>query len=112
MPSSLKSALKEDIRFLGADNVGFRMKGNSEVCVVMSSVKLPCDYNTRGTLSRFLTVNDKGLFTKDGKRDKDVVDYYSGGGDQNKILLAAIKRNIKLFKDGDISAEVVKKSWK
>ena len=121
-PKTLQAALVAEKGFLGADNVGYRMKGSRQVCTALRRVKLSCDYNTRITLSMFLTVNGKGLFpasggtnpyyTKYGPSDSYPDDGFVGQSIQNNMLATAVRRNVKLFHNGDLTAEAVRNSWK
>lgn len=108
-PATLKEAIAEEARRLGADNVGYRMQGDKNICAVMRQVGLACDYNTRVDLSMFLTVNGKGLFP--WPEYPSYPDRYSGSVEQNIALRRAIERNKHLFKNGDLTVEAVKK-WK
>lgn len=130
-PSTLKAAMAAEKEFLGADNVGYRMRGDDNVCRAMKEIKLSCTYNDRVVLSLFLAVNGKGLFPASGgtnpyytatSREKAISfgvthpdepdDSFIGRPIQNKMLAEAIRRNIKLFENGDLAAENVKKLWK
>jgi hypothetical protein len=121
-PETLKAALAADKDFLGAGTVGFRMMGDPRVCSALRSVKLPCDYNSRGVLSMFLTVNGKGLFPASSRTnpycpelntdDTFPDDCYIGRQTQNAMLAAAILKNRKLFRDGDLTAETVRTQWR
>lgn len=121
-PATLKAALAESKNFLGADNPGYGMKGDRKMCAVLRTVGLPCDYNTRGTLSLFLTVNGRAIFPVAGgtnpywtvRRDNDPFpdDAFVGEAKQNAMLADAIKRNRHLFKGGDLTAEAVQNHWR
>ena len=126
-PTTLSEALAVEKVFLGNDNSGYRMPANAETCSLFKKVGLPCDYNTRCTVSMFLTVNGKGLFPAKGKTnpyvfdDKGEVwpsshnepdDVYIGTATQGKILIDAVRRNAALFKNGDLTAEDVRTKWR
>ena len=120
----------------GRNEVSSYWKGHfadPKTCAVLKSAKLTCDYNTRMTLSTFLTVNGKGLFPASGGTNP----YYSaadraqeleihadhgwpmpideafiGHPPQNQMLAAAVRRNLRLFQDGDLTAEEVRTRWR
>jgi|CXWL01.1.fsa_nt_gi hypothetical protein len=121
-PLTLKAALADERRFLGEKNVGYSMGGDKEVCAVLKKVEVPCDYNSRGTLSMFLTVNGKGLFPASGGTNPYFNkhepfeeglpdDYFIGQPVQNRMLREAVVRNADLFKNG-LTAQEVKLSWR
>lgn len=111
LPATLKAALVASKEFHG-DRVLVSMKSMpATYCEPFASVKLACDYDTRITLSRFLSVNGKGLFPSQHKEER-VNDAFIGLPAQNEMLRAAVVRNLKLFKNGDLTAEDVRKNWK
>lgn len=120
--TSMREALSQSMSFHGPDHVGWTKNGDGEVCKALKGVKLGCDYNTRYTLSMFLTVNGKGLFPAAGntnpyftKFEPEYMDHddgFIGRLVQNKMLADAIRRNTNLFKGGDLSADDVKKRWR
>ena len=103
---------------------GLNHVADAETCAALDSVGLACDYNTRITLSQFLTVNGKGLFPPsrrtnpycDYASDTDErgqpIDCFIGHGRQNGILRAAVLRNQSLFHDGDLTAADVRARWR
>lgn len=122
MPQDLRSALADDLRFLGEDNVGYRMHAGGELCEALTLVEVSCDYNSRMTLSIFLAVNGKGMFPASGGTNPYVdasraeeegrpSDVYIGRPIQNRMLQEAILRNQHLFRDGNLTAEDVQTSW-
>ena len=121
-PATLRAAFAEDMRFLGADNPGYRMVAGGALCEALRKVKLPCDYNARSSLSMFLAVNGKGLFPAAGGTnpyhnppkagDPRPDDGYIGRSVQNKMMLEALRRNAHLFKNGDLTASAVKTRWR
>ena len=102
-PTTLKRALEEEKKFLGEKNIGYRMKLPSSLCSLYEEVGLACDYNTRRTLSMFLTIYGNGLFPTLGKTNP-----YIGTAKQNEMLLFSVRRNARLFKNGDLAAEDIK----
>lgn len=122
MPLSIKAALAADKEFLGANNPGYSMKANARLCAPLRTVAYPCDYNSRATLSMFLTVHGKGLFpAAAGTSPRYAVydpgsgfpdDSYDGTKEQNEMLRRAVLRNAVLFKNGDLSAQDVKQHWR
>ncbi|MEI6479387.1 MAG: hypothetical protein WCO21_00965 [bacterium] len=122
-PVTFSAALSADREFLGVNHRGWRMRAsNAMLCGAMESVGLPCDFNTRFSLSLFLTVNGKGLFPASGRTNPYFSEYrssdplpndgYIGLPRQNEILAAAIRRNAHLFKNGDLSAKAVRSDWR
>lgn len=119
-PSTLQQALVAERDMVGEKNIGWTMPGSGDVCTALKSVGLPCNYNTRMTLSLFLTLNGKGLFSAAGgtnpyhkEADKGSIDDgFVGQPKQNAMLAAAIRKNAKLFSKGDLTAEAVRNSWK
>ncbi len=113
-PATLKAALAADRAFLGAGNPGYRMHGDPKLCAALASVKLACDYNTRTTLTMFLTVNGKDMFPAEGgtnpyytqhdPKDAYPDDAYIGQPVQNTLLRKAVLRNAGLFKNGNLTA--------
>jgi hypothetical protein len=130
-PATLRQAIQADREFLGASNPYWKevvSPGLKEICAAMHTVRLTCDYNTRVTLSLFLSVNKKGLFPAAGGTNpyytehereihKTVLkvewpdDGFIGHPPQNQMLAAAVRKNTHLFKDGDLTADAVKR-WK
>ena len=119
-PINLKAALAEEKRFLGEKNVGYNMKLAPQLCASFEAVGLSCDYNTRGTLSMFLTVYGKSLFpasggtnpyvrVRDSWPDARPDDVFIGTAQQNKMLSTAVTRNAGLFRNGNLTAEDVKR---
>lgn len=122
-PTTLKAALASTRRFLGYGNVGWKMQGDANVCAALKEVGVACDYNTRGDLTMFLAVNGKALFPWQGKTNPWVTDdtliklgfpddVFVGRPAQNKEIAAAVRRNAKLFKNGDLTADDVKTKWR
>lgn len=119
-PETLKAALAADEEFVGKDNVGFSMQGDAKLCATLKKIKLPCDYNTRMTISIFLTVNGKGLFPASGGTNPYVSeasddypdDAFIGRPVQNTMLRQALEKNADLFKGGDLTAEMVSQNWR
>ena len=70
----------------------------------------------------FLTVNGKGLFPAHSGTNPYCTEYraddvfpddcFIGHPPQNDMLAAAVLKNMKLFKNGDITAEAVQKNWR
>lgn len=125
VPTTLLAAIAAKKDFLGASNPYWKpvtAPGLRKVCAALKAVKLTCDYNTRITVSMFLTVNGKGLFPASGgtnpyftERSADDVfpdDGFIGHPPQNDMLAAAILKNVKLFKNDDLTAEAVQKFWR
>lgn len=127
LPQDLKAALALDREFVGPDNIGFTMKGDINTCKAFASVKLPCDYNTRSTFSKFLAVNGKGVLPASGKTNpyvndlietgspeypRETDDVFIGRPEQNAILAAAVRKNQSLFKGGNLTAADVKARWR
>jgi hypothetical protein len=125
VPTTLKAALAAD-KELSADSPHWKPKpgasGLREICAALNAVKLSCDYNTRYAISQFLTFYGKGLFpaaagtnpycTPEPEREGRLNDCFIGRPQQNEMLARAIRNNRHLFKDGDISAEAVRRDWK
>jgi len=127
-PKSLKEAIEAEKSFLGASNPFWKgHPANPATCNALKDVGLTCDYNTRVTLSTFLTVNGKGLFPAMGKTNPYVFDdngklwedrsdrpddVYIGAAVQNPMLAAAVRKNANLFKNGDITADDVQNRWR
>ncbi len=119
---TLSDAIRAEKAFLGPNNRAWSMRGDTKVCAALEAVKLPCDYNTRCVLSHFLTLNGKGLFPASGRTnpyfsehrpdDGFPDDYFIGQSAQNAMLAAAIRRNAKLFVNGDITAKSVRENWR
>jgi hypothetical protein len=103
--------------------------GLREICAALNAINISCDYNTRYEVSQFLAFYGKGLFPAAGgtnpycttesreRRVRDGTDNrpddcFIGRPQQNKMLADAIRKNRALFKNGDISVEAVRKSWK
>lgn len=127
-PTTLKAAIAADKDFLGANHPGWKHVANApglkNICAALSVVHLTCDYNTRVTVSLFLTVNGKGLFPASGgtnpyctPADRTIEkrigfdlpdDCFIGHPPQNDMLAAAIWRNIQLFKEGDLMVDTLK----
>lgn len=125
-PTTLKAAIMAEKDFLGTDHPDWKPIANApglkNVCAALNAVHLTCDYNTRGTISMFLTVNGKGLFPASGGTNPYHAKYYAmypdlpddgfiGTAEQNKMLCNAVLRNAKLFKDGDLRIDDLK-HWK
>jgi hypothetical protein len=126
-PNYLKEVFAADRSFLGADNPAYRIQAGGALCETLRTVGLMCDFITRGGLSNFLTVNSKGLFPAAGKTNPYVLDddgsiredhtngpddVYIGTAVQNRMLVEAIRRNVHLFRDGDLMATDVRENWK
>ena len=99
------------------------------MCAALKSVRLPCDYNTRSDLTMFLAFYGKGLFPAAGGTNPYCTvahhadmkargletapeNCFIGRPIQNKMLAEAVRRNAKLFRNGDLTADDVKKRWK
>ena len=143
---TLKQAIAEEHEFL-ADHYDVNNKlvkwphGNpywhghnadAKTCAALKSVGLTCDYNTRSTLTDFLTVNDKGLFPAAGgtnpwytatDRAEEIKSHakygtwvgidnaFIGQPRQNAMLASAVHRNASLFHHGDLTAADVRAKW-
>lgn len=114
---------RERVR-LGDNSAGYRANGPKDLCIAMKAVGLGCSYNERGELVQFLYVNGTDLFpckagtnpyTKNlcGKMgdhpDEDSFYNYIGRPVQNRMLRASLEKNLRLFKDGDLTATAAKK---
>lgn len=123
VPTTFKTAIAVDKAFLGEDNPYWKGHGGgAKVCAALKAVQISCDYNTRSGLSMFLAFNGKALFPAAGGTNPYVKEYradevfpddgFIGQPKQNEMLAQAVIRNAKLFKNGDITAEAVKKQWR
>jgi len=120
-PATLSEALSKEKEYLGEDNPGYTVLAGVSICDAFVEVGLSCDYNTRLTLSNFLTACEKGLFPATARTNpfcspndsyvKQFDDCYIGTAQQNLMLLDAIRRNAGLFKNGDLTAEDVRAKW-
>ncbi len=118
VPTTLKAATADERAFLGADNVGWHMRGPEDVCAAMHSVHLACDYNTRVVLVNFLNYYGKDImhgtnpYVNDLRKRGDWwssdFDIFIGEPNQNHLLAVAIQRNERLFHDGNLTAAAVK----
>jgi hypothetical protein len=105
---SLSQALQYDLEFSG----GRAPVGqNTPACDPLIDAGFPtCDYNVRITLAQFLSMYGVELFPSrtrpHGQSGPGDTAYY-GTGDQNAVLMGAIKRNAALFADGDLTAAEV-----
>lgn len=96
---------------------------DTETCVAMAKVELPCDYITRLVLAKFLASNGKSLFPPGNKHTPYCTEYsfaLKEVGDcmsevelpeQNRILREAILRNTDLFVHGNLRGETVRENW-
>ncbi len=95
--------------------------GSSKICSTMRRVGLGCSYNERIMLSEYLAANGKNLFpcgdgsnpyfatTKDcdSFRPEELMSdsFYIGQPGQSVTLEQSIRKNAKLFKNGDLTPE-------
>ena len=95
-----------------------------KVCSVLEKVGTDCLYNHRFEFVEFLAYNGTLLFPASGGTNIYDTEYtqhnkemgfpdnaYIGTGQQNKMLEAAILRNMALFKDGEFTIDDAK-HWK
>jgi len=110
---SLSQALQYGLEFWGEDHPGYELGADNPACRPLLSAGLSdCNYNVRGVLVGFLAMYGVDLFPwtyDDRMGPADTA--YSGKGDENEMLIAAVKRNADLFADGDLTAEEVQQ-WR
>jgi len=129
-PTTFRAALAAEKEFLAGNPYWKEVNapGLVKVCKALHDVQVACDYNTRGTITMFLAFYGKSLFPAAGgtnpyftaadrerelaRGDADPDNVFIGHPPQNDMLAAAVRKNAALFKNGDISAETVKKFWK
>jgi len=105
--NSLSQAIRYDLEFSGGRE---QMGQNSPACKALIKAGLAtCDYNVRITLVGFLTMYGVDLFPSNDTSYESGPGStaYSGTADQNAVLIDAVRRNAKLFADGDLTAEEV-----
>jgi hypothetical protein len=108
---TFSAALAADLDFRGSDTPGQNMGADNPACKPLKEVGITCNYNVRYMLVDFLAVYGKVLFPRPADDSGWPNNYYIGEGYQNTKLLQAIRRNIALFKDGDLTAEEVANNW-
>lgn len=71
-----------------------------------------CNYHIRGLLVDFLTMYGVNLFPAEPDEwIRPGASNYSGQADENEVLMKAVRRNARLFADGDLTREEVTR-WK
>ncbi|HEY0010813.1 MAG TPA: hypothetical protein VGB97_02765 [Candidatus Paceibacterota bacterium] len=121
LPTDFNGVMADERRFHGAGDKSFRHMADAQTCAAMRSVGLSCDYITRSALAMFLAMNGKDPVPPSGKTNPYCADNptdtpphncFIGRPAQNKLLREGVRRNARLFRDGNLTAEDVRTKWR